>query len=136
MSLLSLISKIMESITVDMKSFLFSNGQISDHQFRFKPGHYLGHAAPIPPTMDRGPQCDEIRAVSGDMLRFQCSLASHLALQTLPMASKGNSTWLTNLVYSHSQCVAQRNPFISLLRLEYSEVVLSQVLFLILINNL
>ena len=30
----------MESIiAVDMKSFLFSNNLISDHQFRFRPGH-------------------------------------------------------------------------------------------------
>ena len=38
--LLSIISKVMESINaVDMKSFLFSNNPISDHQFGFRPGH-------------------------------------------------------------------------------------------------
>ena len=39
-SLLPIISKVMESIIAsDMKSFLFSNGLISDHQFGFRPGH-------------------------------------------------------------------------------------------------
>ena len=35
-----IISKVMESIIAsDIKSFLFSNGLISDHQFGFRPGH-------------------------------------------------------------------------------------------------
>ena len=39
-SLLPIISKIMESIIAsDIKSFLFSKGLISDHQFGFRPGH-------------------------------------------------------------------------------------------------
>ena len=39
-SLFPIIRKIMESIiTVDMKSFFFSNYLISHHQFRFRPGH-------------------------------------------------------------------------------------------------
>ena len=39
-SLLPIISKVMESIiALDIKSFLFSNGLISDHQFGFRPGH-------------------------------------------------------------------------------------------------
>ena len=38
-SLLPIISKVMESIIAsDIKSFLFSNGLISDHQFGFRPG--------------------------------------------------------------------------------------------------
>jgi len=40
MSLLPIISKVVESIIAsDIKSFLFSNGLISDHQFGFRPGH-------------------------------------------------------------------------------------------------
>ena len=39
-SLLPIISEVMESIiAVDMKSFLFSNNLISDHQFGFRLGH-------------------------------------------------------------------------------------------------
>ena len=39
-SLLTIISKVMESIIAsDIKSFLFSNGLISEHQFGFRPGH-------------------------------------------------------------------------------------------------
>ena len=39
-SLLPIISKVMESIIAsDIKSFHFSNGLISDHQFGFRPGH-------------------------------------------------------------------------------------------------
>ena len=39
-SLLPIISKVMESIlSSDIKSFLFSNGLISDHKFGFRPGH-------------------------------------------------------------------------------------------------
>ena len=39
-SLLPIISKVMESIiATDIKSFLFSNGLIYDHQFGFRPGH-------------------------------------------------------------------------------------------------
>jgi len=39
-SLLPIISKAMESIIAsDIKSFLFSNGLISDNQFGFRPGH-------------------------------------------------------------------------------------------------
>ena len=38
--LLPIISKVMESsIASDIKSFLFLNGLISDHQFGFRPGH-------------------------------------------------------------------------------------------------
>ena len=39
-SLLPIISKVKESIIADdMKSFLFSNNIISDHQFGFRPGY-------------------------------------------------------------------------------------------------
>ena len=39
-SLLPIISKVMEPIIAsDIKSFLFSNGLISDHQFGFRPSH-------------------------------------------------------------------------------------------------
>ena len=39
-SLHPIISKVMESIIAsDIKSFLFCNGLISDHQFGFRPGH-------------------------------------------------------------------------------------------------
>ena len=39
-NLLPIISKVMKSIlSVDMKSFLFSNNLMSDHQFCFRPGH-------------------------------------------------------------------------------------------------
>ena len=57
-SLLPIISKVMESIIAsDIKSFLFSNGLISDHQFGFRPGHNPGYAASGLPTMDGGTQC-------------------------------------------------------------------------------
>jgi len=39
-SLLAIISKVVESIIAsEFKSFLFSNGLISNHQFGFRPGH-------------------------------------------------------------------------------------------------
>jgi len=50
--------KVMESIIAsDIKSFLFSNNLISNHQFGFRPGHNPGYVASALETMDGGPQC-------------------------------------------------------------------------------
>ena len=71
-SLLPIISKVMESIIAsDIKSFLFSNGLISDHQFGFRSGH-----PPLDmllllsqPWMESLKARHEIRAISLDISR-------------------------------------------------------------------
>ena len=97
-------------IASDNKSFLFSNGLISDHQFGFRPGH-----SPLDMLLLLSQQWmevlnagHEIRAVSLDI---SCAFDTvwHPALLT-KLSSYGIQghlhSWLADLLSYHSQCVA------------------------------
>ena len=83
-SFLPIISKVMESIIAsDIKSFLFSNGLISDHQFGFRPGHSTLDMLLLLPHqwMEVLNAKPETRAISLDISRAFC-MVWHPALLT------------------------------------------------------
>ena len=95
-SLLPIISKVMESIIAsDIKSFLFSNGLISNHQFRFRPGQSTLNMLLLlsQQWMEVLNARHEIRAISLDILRaFDMVWHPALLTNSLPMVSKAVST--------------------------------------------
>ena len=138
-SLLPIINKVMESIIgVDMKSFLFSNYLISDHQFGFRPGHSALHMLLL-----FSQQWMEIISQLSPLTYLVLPIKPVIppcSQNSLPLMSKANSThgFLTSscLVANVWLSTASFLP-LCLSKLECSKAVLSApVLLLIFINNL
>ena len=119
----------MESIiTDDIKSFIFSNKLISDHQFDFSSGHSTLDMLLLltQQWMEVLNVRHEIMAVSLDIiLSFQCCLASRLALQILPKASKAYSILglLTSILIINMWHLMESFNLLSLTRLEFPKAV-------------
>ena len=110
-SLLPIISKVMESIIAsDIKSFLFSNGLISNHQFGFRPGHSNLDMLLLlsQQWMEVLNARHEIRAISKD-ISHAFDTVWHPALLT-KLSSYGIQghlhLWLVDLLSCRSQSVA------------------------------
>ena len=134
----------MESIIAsDIKSFLFSNGLISVHQFVFRPGHSTLDMLPLRSKqwMENLNARHEIRAISLDILRV-FDTVWHPALLT-KFSSSGIQghlhLWLAVFLSFHSQHVARNGSLLFPLPFQARAPqgnVLGPVLFLVFINDL
>ena len=103
-------------IASDMKSFLFSNGLISDHQFGFRPGHSTLRMLLLlsQQWMEVLNARHEIRAISRDISRA-FDMVWHPAL-LIKLSSYGIQvnlqSWLADFLSCHSQRVTELNSFI------------------------
>ena len=111
MSLLPIISKVMESIiAVDVKSFLFSNSIISDHQFGFITGHSTLDMLPL--LSQQWTKASnikhEIRAISLDISRAFDKVWHPALLSKLSAYGIKDQlhSWIADFLNSHSQRVA------------------------------
>ena len=104
------LSAYFQSASVDMKSFLFVNKLISDHQFGFKPGHStLDMLLPLTHQwMEVLNVRHEISAVSLDLARaFDTVWHSALLSKFSAYGIQGQlHTWLTDFLYYRSQRLA------------------------------
>ena len=127
-SICPIISTVMESIiTVDMKSFLFSNSLISDHQFGFRPGTLDMLLLLTQQWMEALNVRHEISAISPS-ISLASILVWHPALlsKLFSDAIQGQLySWITGFLHSRGQHVALMEPFLilSLSRLEYPKAV-------------
>ena len=101
----------MESIiTVDIKSFLFSNYLISDHQFGSRPGHSTLNMLLLlsQQWMEALNIRPEIRAISLDISQaFDTVWHSPLLSKLSAYGIQGQlHKWITDFIHSHSQRVA------------------------------
>ena len=101
----------MESIIAsDIKSFLFSNGSISDHQFGFRPGHATLDMLLLlsQQWMEVLNARQEIRAVSLDISRaFDTVWNPALLTKLSSYGIQGHlHSWLTDFLPCRSQRVA------------------------------
>ena len=119
-SLLPIISKVLESIIAsDIKSFLFSNGLISDHQFGFRPRHSTLDMLLLlsQQWMEVLDARHEIRGISRD-ISHAFDTVWHPALLT-KLSSSGIQghlhSWLADFLSCRSQCVALNGVLSSLL---------------------
>ena len=133
----------MESIIAsDIKSFLFSNGLISDHQFGFRPDHSTLDMLLLlsQQLMEVLNAKQEIRAISIDTRRANDMVWNLALLTKLSSGVQGNlQSWLADFLSCCSQRVTLNGIVSSSLPIQAGvthDSVLGPALFLVFINDL